>query len=68
MVSGDRTTVAGGLLQKGHGEFVREIELFHSLFVVVDIQLFDFVKTCRTGASLVAQWLRICLPMQGTRV
>ena len=21
-----------------------------------------------TGASLVAQWLRICLPMQGTRV
>ena len=22
----------------------------------------------RRGASLVAQWLRICLPMQGTRV
>ena len=22
----------------------------------------------RAGASLVAQWLRICLPMQGTRV
>ena len=22
----------------------------------------------KTGASLVAQWLRICLPMQGTRV
>ena len=21
-----------------------------------------------TGASLVAQWLRVCLPMQGTRV
>ena len=31
-------------------------------------------KTCKThfkktsGASLVAQWLRVCLPMQGTRV
>ena len=26
------------------------------------------VKIKRGGASLVAQWLRICLPMQGTRV
>ena len=26
------------------------------------------VKTCLPEASLVAQWLRICLPMQGTRV
>ena len=26
------------------------------------------VKNTNTGASLVAQWLRICLPMQGTRV
>ena len=25
-----------------------------------------FIKNC--GASLVAQWLRVCLPMQGTRV
>ena len=25
-------------------------------------------KNLQTGASLVAQWLRICLPMQGTRV
>ena len=25
-------------------------------------------KNCILGASLVAQWLRICLPMQGTRV
>ena len=25
-------------------------------------------KSKPTGASLVAQWLRICLPMQGTRV
>ena len=26
------------------------------------------IKTTMRGASLVAQWLRICLPMQGTRV
>ena len=35
--------------------------------------LFSWVDTLRffltfNGASLVAQWLRICLPMQGTRV
>ena len=26
------------------------------------------LKSALLGASLVAQWLRICLPMQGTRV
>ena len=26
------------------------------------------IKTNKIGASLVAQWLRICLLMQGTRV
>ena len=26
------------------------------------------IKRLVQGASLVAQWLRICLPMQGTRV
>ena len=26
------------------------------------------VKNIRIGASLVAQWSRVCLPMQGTRV
>ena len=26
------------------------------------------IKKSRNGASLVAQWLRVCLPMQGTRV
>ena len=26
------------------------------------------LKTCQQGASLLAQWLRIRLPMQGTRV
>ena len=28
----------------------------------------DFSKNAGSGASLVAQWLRVCLPMQGTRV
>ena len=28
----------------------------------------SIVYKLRGGASLVAQWLRICLPMQGTRV
>ena len=28
----------------------------------------DSFKKCYIKASLVAQWLRICLPMQGTRV
>ena len=27
-----------------------------------------FIKMSKNWASLVAQWLRICLPMQGTRV
>ena len=27
-----------------------------------------FLKKLKIGASLMAQWLRICLPMQGTRV
>ena len=26
------------------------------------------LKISLVGASLVAQWLRVCLPMQGTRV
>ena len=28
----------------------------------------DTIKKKQAGASLVAQWLRICLPVQGTRV
>ena len=30
--------------------------------------IWRFLKKLKIGASLVAQWLRICLPMQGTRV
>ena len=31
-------------------------------------RLCKLIKMVFQGASLVAQWLRICLPMQGTRV
>ena len=41
--------------------FLRE----HSTFHLVDVYTLSKIKQ---GASLVAQWLRICLPMQGTRV
>ena len=34
----------------------------------VDRSSKDFFKTEKLGLSLVAQWLRIRLPMQGTRV
>ena len=31
-------------------------------------ELMSQLKNHQVGASLVAQWLRVCLPMQGTRV
>ena len=34
---------------------------------VINIYILKHTKI-QIGASLVAQWLRICLPMQGTRV
>ena len=33
----------------------------------LDSYLLPYIKI-NSGASLVVQWLRICLPMQGTRV
>ena len=35
---------------------------FHKKFVKVNF------KTCGSGTSPVVQWVRICLPMQGTRI
>ena len=35
---------------------------------IVGNEIETVIKNLPTGASLVAQWLRICLPMQGTRV
>ena len=42
----------------------------HSLQTLTRIELGGIAshKKGKSGASLVAQWLRICLPMQGTRV
>ena len=34
----------------------------------VNEQIFSYLLRNNYGASLVAQWLRICLPVQGTRV
>ena len=36
--------------------------------VLYNLLSFLHLKVLAWGASLVAQWLRICLPMQGTRV
>ena len=50
--------------------FFQSIILF-ILFEMLTINLSfqnTFIKRTVYGASLVAQWLRICLPMQGTRV
>ena len=32
------------------------------------LQYFENYQNVRQRASLVVQWLRVCLPMQGTRV
>ena len=37
-----------------------------TMWYIYAIEYYLAIK--RNGASLVAQWLRICLPMQGTRV
>ena len=42
----------------------------HSSLYILRLEPNLYIKDIKTelGASLVAQWLRICLPMQGTRV
>ena len=37
-------------------------------FVIIYLFLLTSLKIRMAGASLVAQWLRVCLPMQGTQV
>ena len=46
----------------------RKLIDLHTVLLPLRFLLFMFFKFCRHGASLVAQWLRICLLMQGTRV
>ena len=43
-----------------------EIEIVNRPITSTEIE--TVIKNLPTGASLVAQWLRICLPMQGTQV
>ena len=43
-----------------------EIETMNRLITSTEIE--SVIKNLPTGASLVAQWLRICLLMQGTQV
>ena len=47
--------------------FVVDIRIM-AAFVGTQWNLLECSKYCLDWASLVAQWLRICLPMQGTRV
>ena len=37
------------------------------MLILLMPEKFQLKKLSRTGPSLVAQWLRICLPMEGTR-
>ena len=54
--------------QGQHEESIWGEERICILHGVVDTWFYAFIKTYRAGASLVAQWLRIHLPMQGTWV
>ena len=40
----------------------------HILFKLTKIKFKEKILKAARGTSLVAQWLRVCLPMQGTRV
>ena len=54
--------------KRGIRELLRETEMFSILIEMKDTWWgYKFVKT-QWRASLVAQWLRICMPVQGTRV
>ena len=53
----------GALIDKMNGDFSVLLFLTSLLYLTTSC----FLKTLQWG-SLVAQWLRICLPMQGTRV
>ena len=47
-------------------EMTQRIELVDIKTVIGTVV--HMIKKAEEGASLVAQWLRVCLPMQGTRV
>ena len=45
-----------------------ESHLVKKMWHIYTIEYYSAIKKSEIGASLVAQWLRICLPMQGTRI
>ena len=53
--------------QKHKGE-KNNTQLHFGVFPPKRFFFFFFIKMSKLGTSLVAQWLRIHLPMQGTRV
>ena len=55
------------MLDKWRGDR-EEIKLMVLIYDLVSFVVEKQNQHRRGGASLVAQWFRICLPMQGTRV
>ena len=49
-------------------EIDHKVEVYKIIAEIAEFLERLFVKNIEYRASLVAQWLRICLPMQGTRV
>ena len=47
---------------------IREMQIKTTVSITSPQSEWPSSKNLQTGASLVAQWLRVCLPMQGTRV
>ena len=56
------------VLGRGYKYRLSLAERFDCKETIINQLLADSYQNPISGASLVAQWLRICLPMQGTRV
>ena len=56
------------MLCRGNSSLVRKPEEWPDICKENQEGVVSVLETKRRGASLVAQWLRICLPMQGTWV
>ena len=65
--TGDPKKRRGHCTYSCHGRGGLSLNLVCSAIPTVEEHAWSF-QNQQDGASLVAQWLRICLPMQGTRV